>query len=152
MDNFVAQLRNNIKINPDTGKETKSSRLREILYYVSISNPEIKILDKCDEYGDIRFEIPFTTLGITHDLLVKYEREIYSEFVANFLGELLVRENLNQFAKILTNICPQQYPLIVDKYEHIKFGLKVEKNKFVFRFHISLLQEILLEDIRRTVR
>jgi len=152
MDNFVDQLRTNIKINPEMGKGTKSSRLREILHLISVSSPEINIVEGCNEDGDVIFEVSMRTLGITHELLSKYRKEICSEFMANFFGELLVRENLSQFVNILTNIHPEQYSVVVGRFEHRKFGMDICRDNLVFRFHISLLQDILLEDIKRKVR
>jgi len=152
MDNFVTELKKNINIDSKTGEPSKSSRLRELLYYVSVSDPEISVIDKCDEDGDIKFEVPMKTMGITNDLMIRFKKEICSDFVANFLGELLIRENINQFAQILTNIHPELYPSVVNRFEHRKFGMDINKDKLIFCFHISLLEDIMLEDIKRKVR
>lgn len=150
MDNFVDQLRNNINI--DSEKGIKRSRYREVLYYVSTSNPEIHEVNNCNKDGDILFEVSMKSLGITHDLLVKYKKEICSDFMANFLGELLIRENINVFAKIITSINPEIYPSVVNKFLHRQFGMDIDKDRLVFCFHISLLQEIMLEDMKRRIR
>jgi len=152
MDNFVAQLRHNINIDPENGKKMKSSKFRELLYYVSTSSPEICDISKCNPDGDIQFEVPMRSMGVTYDLLVKYKKEICSEFMANFLGELLIREHFNSFAQIITSINPELYPAIVNRFEHRKFGMDINKDRFVFCFHISLLQEIMLEDIKKQVK
>jgi len=152
MDNFVAELKNNINIDPNTGRDKKNHRIREILYYISTSSPEICITEKCGEDGDVKFEIPMKTLGISNDILVKYKTDICSEFMANFIGELLIRENINRFAEVLTNIDPDMYSNLVDRFEHRRFGMDIVRDKFTFIFHISLLQNILLEDVKRKVR
>ena len=155
MDNFVAKLKNNIKIDSGGSKSikgVKSARLRELLLFIADSNPQIKITQKCSDDGDITFEIEMRSLGLSYNTYLKYKKEICSDFFYNFVGELLVREHINQFAEILTNIHYEAYPSIVNRFEHRRFGMDVVRDKFIFHFHISLLQDILTEDLRNKVK
>lgn len=152
MDDFVTQLRQNINTGSDSEKGMNNSRYREILYYISVSNPEVNEITCCDKDGDVKFEVSMKSLGITYDLMVKYKKEVCSDFMANLLGELVIRENINIFASILTSINPELYSSIVNRFEHRKFGMDINREKLVFSFHVSLLQQILLEDIKRQIR
>jgi len=152
MDNFVTQLIDNINIDSFKGNRGSGSRYRELLYYISVSNPEIDKIDGCDRDGDVQFEVSMKSLGISYDLMVKYKKEVCSDFIANFLGELLIRENINSFAKVIMSIKPELYPSMVNRFEHRKFGMNINREKLVFSFHVSLLQKIMLEDVKRQIK
>ena len=150
MDNFIAEIKNNIK------KEPKSSdcpnKLREILkHIVNTPEPKIQILNNGEGDGDVKFSVSRKYLGISYDTLLKYRAEIFSDYVANFLGELLVRDNIEEFAKILTGMLGDKYS-VVNEYEHRKFGMEILRDEFIFIFHISLLQSILTEDFKRQIK
>jgi hypothetical protein len=151
MEKFVTELKKNINEDSKTVRNT-NFRFREVLYYVSQAKPEVNIIDQYNEYGDVKFEVSLQSLGITPDILVKYEKEIYSDFMANLLGELIIRENLNDFASILTDINSDIYPSVVERFEHLRFGMDINKNKLIFSFHLSLLQDILIEDVRKKIK
>jgi len=146
MDEFITAIKNNI--GTQCGPDKKSNRFREFLHIISTSNPEIRIIEKCSDEGDVTFEVSMKSLGISYDNLIKYKYEICSDFSANFLGELLVRENIEKFVKIITEL-KDDYKSKVTKFEHKKFGMKIFRDKFIFVFHISLIQSILTEDFRR---
>ena len=133
-------------------KEIEADFRKDFEALLKKHNAEIEITDECTEAGDVTFEIPMKSLGLEYDIYLKYKKDICSDFISNFMGELLVRENLNQFAKILTGISHESYPSLVNRFEHRKFGMDVIKGKFSFVFHISLLEDILLEDLRRKVK
>jgi hypothetical protein len=151
MDNFVAQLKHNRNIDTETGNRTKNRRFREIMFYIASSDPEVCIIDGCSKEGDVKFEVSMESLGLTRELYGRYKKDICSEFMADFLGELLIRENLNEFAIVLTNIHPEVYPKVVDNADHYNFGMDVVRDKFIFVFHMSLLKRILLEDVRKKI-
>jgi len=152
MEEFVLDLENNMqKTSQDRVKKT-TSRIRTLFSYIISSNSDIKITERCTKDGDITFEVPTKEMGLPYPVLKDYKTEIYSDFVANSIGELLVRENINEFAKIIMELNVDDYPLIVDKYEHRRFGMEIVRDKFVFRFHISLLNNILTENFKRKIR
>lgn len=150
MEEFVTVMKSNI-VAQSSPPEKKSSRFRELFRCIVVSSPEVKIIDGCDSEGDIRFEVSMKSMGISYETLMKYKEEISSDFTANFMGELLIRENMDKFIKSLTDL-ENGYLSAVNKYEHRKFGLKVFRDKFVFTFHASLLQNILTEDFKKKVR
>jgi len=149
MEEFVTEMQSNIKTIPEDKK--RYNRFRELLTRIVVSSPaEVKIVDKCDDEGDIVFEVPMKSIGITYDILINYREEISSEFVANFVGELLVRENIEKFTKIMMEL-KDSYIEKVNKYIHRKFGMRIYKDRFILRFHSSLVQSILTEDFKKTM-
>jgi hypothetical protein len=115
------------------------------------AKPEIKIIDECTEEGDIRFEVSLKSLGLPTDALRKYRSELSTDFAANFIGEILVRENIDKFVKLLINL-KENYGAVVNKYDHRKFGMVVGESKCVFALHSSLIQSILMEDIKNEMK
>jgi len=129
-------------------KIKKEKKLRKVLNKIINSECKINIVEKCDSDGDIIFEVPMKSVGITYDLLINCKGEISSEFVGNFLGEFLVRENIEQFASVITGL-KSDYMETVNKYMHQRFGIRIYRDKFIFKFNISLIQKILMEDFRK---
>ena len=126
----------------------KMSRLRELLGCVFSENPKIMILDGCNSEGDVRFEISMESLGLNYNKVLRLKSEISNDFFINLVGEYLVRENMSEFMKIIGNL-KDDYHSVVNKYNHKKFGMKIIKDKFIFIFHISLVQNILTEDFKK---
>ena len=149
MDEFMTEEMQNYTKALNLDKR-KSCRFRELFAIILGKQAEIKSIENCDTEGDISFEVPMKSLGITYDILAEYRDEISSEFVANFIGELIVRENKDRFAKLMTDLGDNYYDT-VNKYAHRKFGMKVYKECFVLRFHISLIQSLLTESFRKKI-
>jgi len=149
MEEFVAEIKNNIgKDDFDNCIAKKSTRLKEILSKIINSDPEVAILNSINEDGDVQFEVSLRSVNVSAEIINKYRSEISTDFAANFIGEFIVRENVNKFVGILTGL-RGNYASIVNKFEHRRFGMKIFCNKFVFTFHVSLLQNILFEDFKR---
>lgn len=164
MDEFVVELEKNISkdaIRPNK----KSDRYRELLRIVSNSNPEFKII--CIELqknkketdknrnldpGDIVFEVSKKSLNIDFETMLKYKKELCSTFMMNTIGELVIRENLDEMAQVVLGISHDDYPDLVNGISHRNFGMQIFRDKLVFTFHISLLQKILTEDLKRKLR
>lgn len=148
MDEYIEQLQSSI--GPQSScVDKRYSKYREVFGIVATSKPDLKIIE-CDEDGRIRFEVTTKSLGISYETIMKYRNELSSDYMANVLGELVIREHLNKFVKLLTNM-KEQYLTAVNKYEHKKFGLRAFSGKFIFTFHASLLQRILTEDFKKQV-
>jgi hypothetical protein len=130
-------------------KNKKEKKLKKLLNQIINSDCKINI-GKCDNEGDIIFEVPMKSVGITYDILIDYKKEISSKFVANFLGEYLVRENIEEFAKIITGL-KDEYIEAVNKYMHAGFGIKIYRDKFILKFNVSLIQKILMEDFEKQI-
>ena len=152
MEEFIEEMeRRKYIINQMSLKESsiyKMSRLRELFSYVFSENPKITILDGCNSEGDVRFEISMEALGLNYNKVIRLKSEISNDFFINLVGEYLVRENMSEFMKIIGNL-KDDYHSVVNKYSHKKFGMKIIKDKFIFIFHISLIQNILTEDFKK---
>jgi hypothetical protein len=147
MEEFVTAIQKNKKYPECYAKVSKLRKL--ILKLISSPPPKIKIVEPCNREGDIKFEVNMKNMGISFETYIENKNEILFDFTVNFIGELLVRENIEEFTKILTGIDKDDYSDIVNKYEHKKFGVKVFRNKFIFSFHVSLLQSILFEGFKK---
>ena len=147
MDDFVTEVENIKK------ESIPKSKMRSLLCQIFNSiNPTIHITEKCSEDGDVKFTIPLEYVGISGEDLAIYRNEIFSTFFSNFVGELLVRENINIFVDILTQVDIKDYHSVVNKYNHQRCGLSTSHGKFAFSFHISLVQSIVNEDLNIHIR
>jgi hypothetical protein len=138
------------KENIPSQKENNSScRLRKLLQLIlSYSPPRVDEIT-CSAEGDIKFAITRTDVGLNYESYCFYRTEILSDYFINLLGELIVKDNIEMFAKMLTDI--KDYS-VVNKYEHGKFGIEVYGEKLYFTLHISLIQRILTEDFRKEIK
>jgi len=128
------------------------SKHRELLAIVLNNKiPHIQFITEIDKQGDILFNINLEDVGLTRDIIVKYNKEIFSNMFADLLGELLVRENIQDFAIKLTKLDCDYYLEALSHKNHVRFGMKIDKGFMVFRFHISLLQNILTEDFKAII-
>lgn len=148
MEEFIDEIENSICKDNLQSKSKKPSRFKELLMSISNAEPVVRIVDGCDSEGDIHFEVVINSLGLDFNNLLKYKPEISSDFFVNFLGEYLVRENMDKFVRVAEDLKDDYYS-IVNKYEHKKFGMKIARDKFIFTFHVSLIQYILTEDFKR---
>jgi len=148
MEEFIAEIGSNFGKDNLQNHPKKISRFRELFINIANSEPIIRNIKDCDEEGDICFETLIDSMGLNYNDFLKYKDEISSDFFVNFVGEYLVRENMDKFIKIMENL-KEKYYSVVNKYEHRKFGMKVVRNNFIFIFHISLIQRILTEDFKR---
>lgn len=141
----------------DTDKQTESCRnrqkpltkFRELLALMVKSTPQIVTITDCEENGDMSFTIPLKDLGLTAEHFSKYNKEFFSNYIVDMLGELLIRENLHLFAGHLTGLKTDYYVSAVSRSIHKRFGMKIEKGLMTFYFHISLVQDILTEDFKQ---
>ena len=150
MEDFVVEAKKNTGRTIEHGAD-KDSRYRELIQHLMKYQPEVSEIKRCDKSGDVTFSVPMKELGLTFDTFMKYREEIFSDYIPNVLGELLVRENINKFYKKLSGIQAKKYDYVVNRFEHKQFGMHVEKSKFIFCFHISLLQSILTKTFERKI-
>jgi len=124
------------------------TKFRELLSLIIKSSPKIISVTNCSEDGDMTFTISLKELGLSSDDFSKYHKEFFSNFTVDFLGELLIRENLQKFVTHLTGLKTNYYMNAVSRSIHKRFGMKIEKGLMTFYFHISLVQDILTEDFK----
>jgi len=131
----------------------RMDKRREFLLRVlsSVGHPNVKVLGSspCSEDGDIKFEVLTSDIGLSYIEFAEYKSLMFVPFVGNFIGELLVRENIGVFADILSNIDFDEYPSVVSNYKH---RVEIFRNRIVLSFHISLLQSILTEDFEKQLK
>jgi len=102
--------------------------------------------------GDIKFSVPLRAIGLTRQAMAR-TLSWQSAFVVNLLAELLLRKNLGRFAEMLQKVDPRDYDRTVNNYRHRDFGMRIDQNDIVrFTFHVSHVQEILIEDIGMVFR
>lgn len=124
------------------------TKYRDLFTSIMHSIPVIQDINLFDDSGDISFSISSKDIGLSLDDFQKYHQEIFSHFVVDFVGELLVRENLSSFVPYLTSMKSDLYIMAVSHSNHQRFGMKFDKGDLTFRFHISLLQRILTQDFK----
>jgi uncharacterized protein YaaW (UPF0174 family) len=98
--------------------------------------------------GDISFSVYIDEMGFNKESYCKYEKEFFSNFMINFFGEFLVRENVSRFVELASKIDSQDFIKAISTQIHKKFGILVQGNMATFTFHISLLPKILTEDLK----
>lgn len=154
MEEYIEEMKSDTESCSKALPNKNSILLREVLVSLcSISIvPKIKITNPCDENGNVVFEAYTESAKDLYDFFLKHksESQAYTNFIANFTGELLIRENIDVFAKIIMDL-KKSYSNKVTKFKHKTFGMTIFDNKIVFKFHISLLESILTEDIKRMV-
>jgi hypothetical protein len=121
---------------------------RDLFLSIIHSTPVIQAINLYEDSGDMSFSISAKDIGLSLDDFQKYHQEIFSHFVVDFVGELLVRENLNSFVPYITEMKSDLYIHAVSHSNHQRFGMKFDKGELTFRFHISLLQRILTQDFK----
>jgi len=130
----------------------KSSRYREVLSIIAQNPPKEIVIGDWDDKGDISFSIVMTDIGLQYRDYQKYEDEFFSYFFVDFLGEFIIRENLKMFADKLQEYDINDYMAVIEEYgSHKRFGVKTYKGRLIFKFHVSLLKNVLTEDLRETL-
>jgi hypothetical protein len=141
-----------LEMNDSLSNTRTSNKYRELLSIViDIKSPQIQFITEIDKQGDMLFNINLEDIGLTKEIVAKYNKEIFSNLFADFVGELLIRENINDFATKIKKLKFIDYQEALSNKGHSKFGMKIEKDFMVFKFHIALLQNILTEDFKNIV-
>lgn len=130
--------------------DVRSMRVRKIFSkIISSDKPALLTVNECKQDGELVFSIDIKDMGLTIDDIKEFKGEIFTNFFADFIGEFLVRENINEFMAKIASISPSQINHLFNEALHTRFGMKVFANKFEFSFHVSLLQKILAEDFKK---
>ena len=77
-------------------------------------------------------------------------RELFSNYMIDFIGELLLRSNIDKFLQSVFALDENEYLYLVSLEKHKRFGaqLDIENSKITLCFHASILQTILTEDFK----
>lgn len=144
MEALALAIENRIK--QDHKDFNKKTELRDVISQIIPFSPSVEIIG-IDKDGDIRFRVPRKETGITTDLYIKHKQIILSSYVISSAGELILRENIDMFSDFIVNLNPDMFEELVNKWSHKDFGMDVQKEYILFKFHASLLQAILIESL-----
>jgi hypothetical protein len=149
-----------LNIKKETNKKSKfvqNLAYKEIVSIVSKSSLKIKNNIKWDKdenktlNGWVSFSISLKDLGFTiKDVKFKYNKEFFSHFIIDFIGEILIRTNANIFIDEIFTVDENEYLSMVSKERHKRFGATLDETSqtVIFSFHVSLLQNMLTEDFK----
>lgn len=129
-------------------KQRPLSRHRELFSILVSESPKVREITGCDKEGDMTFNINLKEAGLSPDVFNKFNKEIFSNFVTDFMGELFVRDNISIFAPFLSSMKMDAYLKVSGSCVHKRFGMKIKNGCMVFSFHITFLQKILTEDFK----
>jgi hypothetical protein len=136
----------NTSVNASVSEVRRKPSPANLLARIVKAEPVITV-DGMAADGDVTFSVPVRELGISRSAWARIGL-FRTAFFVNFVGDWLVRQNLAQFAGMLAQIDARNYDQIVNGFSHRHFGMLVDEKDVVhFRFHISLIQRILAEDI-----
>jgi hypothetical protein len=86
------------------------------------------------------------------DIYMKFNKELFSNYMVDFIGELLIRNNINKFVKDFFTLNKEDYSGLVNIERHLHFGARLDPDdKIIYVFHCSLLQNILTEEFKNSV-
>lgn len=129
---------------------------KELLEKIVASDYSIESITwKKDESGNmngiVSFAVPLKTLGLTaYECKCTYNRELFSDFIMGFIGELYLRNNLEKFVERVLGMNYKEYVDTVSSKNHEFFGAVFNEKKGVFElsFFASLIQRIITEDFK----
>jgi len=141
-----------VRLDNNTRDDDVLSKLRSLFLILAKNKPKIHSIKFLNLDGDIQFSVNTKDQGLEATEFIKYRSVLFSPLVANFWGEMLLRENIDLFAPLLTSLGNDQYASAVNGFEHNKFGMHMGSGNLVFMFHASLLQSILTEDFKIQIK
>lgn len=115
-----------------------------------LERTDIKIAIVSKHSGDIVFTTTYEDLGITPQTL---NHPFYHSIVfGDFIGELLVRNNLDQFSARIMDKSFCEYDKIIREYNHKHFGFQTTKNDtIIFQCHASLIYQLVNERLNQEI-
>jgi hypothetical protein len=132
--------------------DNNQSTYRNIFSAIMKNDIKYICINDVDEKGDIYFSIKMTNLGLTAKDYKIFEKEFFSHFVIDFIGEFIVRENIELFSQKICKYDMNDYMNAIKEYGvHKRFGVKAKNGILTFQFNISLLKKILTEEIREII-
>jgi len=122
-----------------------ATETRKLLSRVITSRAAEISIENTRTDGDIDFVVQLADVGLVPaDLSDQIMR---TKFFVNFLGELLVRDDIQRFIGILDGLDSKMYEDMVCSQQHADFGMIIDREKGLLRFtmHLSLADEIARE-------
>lgn len=107
----------------------------------------VRIVFVGDQNGNVVFEAKYSDLGLPPEILS--DKFCQSHCFANFLGLILVRNNLPLFCERILE--RKTYATLVRKFAHRDFGMRTQGDGLSFIFHMSLVYQLLNEAIAQEI-
>ena len=122
--------------------------ISEIVIAIASSKPTLTI-DNVQTNGDVAFHVLLKDCALAKEDCSN--AVLRTRFFVNFIGEFLVRENIQRFAEILIGLDSALYQKMICVCEHTDFGMLIDYKltTITFQMHMSLVQHILTEDFTR---
>ena len=102
--------------------------------------------------GWVKFSVNLKDIGLSNSDFNEdlYLKEIFSNYIMDFVGELLIRTNIERFMELVFSINHDEYLSLVSCERHKRFGaiLDFQNKKLIMEFHVSLIQTILTEEFK----
>jgi hypothetical protein len=154
---YVNKERTNEKLSQGGGND-KCFHCREMVTTFVNANPKITSMAFVEETlesgeivrtGEISFTVLLEDLGFSKGRYIKFEKEFFSNFMINFFGEFLLRENISDFVNFAYSVDSKDFIKAISSKRYKNFGIRALDNVITFTFHVSLLSNILTEDLRK---
>ena len=126
----------------------KTSKYRKLLSLIVRASPSIQEIGEWDANGFINFSVRTKDVGLTDVDWYTYTNEIFSYFIIDSLGELILRDNMSAFVSKLKELDVNDYMDAISEEEHGHIGMESKKGRLIFTFHISFLRNILTENFK----
>lgn len=144
------QIKKHMENNKHLG--IRNSEYRDLFLAVIQNKPvidDIVVLRDSEGHfgGNISFSFALRDIGLSESNIYLNKQELSSKFFLSFLGELLVRENINEFMEKLSGVDIEEY-LGTSNRRHEKFGMRKIEGKLTLTFHISLLKDLIAEEFQ----
>lgn len=122
--------------------------IKEIIISIISSDPK-PIINVVQADGDVTFHIKLKECNISKEDCTN--SLLFTRFFVNFIGEFLVRQNIDIFASILIGLDHALYQKMVCTCSHHDFGMIIgpKFSTMLFQMHISLAQSILTEEFTK---
>lgn len=136
---------------------SKCFHCRKLIEMFLASSPQINSIflikkqlenGEIEKTGDIAFTVTLESMGLSRQTFTEHEKAFSSNFVINFFGEFLVRENISQFVGLVMGVDSKEFIQAISTKNHRTFGVKIQGSAMTFIFHISLLSNILTEELK----
>ncbi len=131
-------------------------KYKKFLPMIVNSSPKINSIEWiADEDGNhngmIKFIVNVQSLGISSNDIYSHTKQLFSNFIVDFIGQLIIRNNITMFINEFVKIEDEDYMEMIFKRNHTHFGVQFDSlnDKLIFTFHASLIHDILTEEFKR---
>ncbi len=125
------------------GTDAVAGTFLKFASFIIGQNPGPEIAKYPRRGGDVTFSIPLVDFGNDDHDIEALGKMLSTRFYANFIGELILRSNAQQF---LDHIAEEAlYEVDVGMWRHEHFGVGTDQERIYYIVHASRLSEVLNE-------